>query len=56
MKNKIVVTYNIRVADKASNLFGVLREVEKTFNTLSEAMKFIRSNGDIVGKATLSER
>ena len=56
MADKYKVLYNIRVADKASELFGVLVEKSKHFNSLQEAMKFIRNNPDIVGKPVLVER
>ena len=57
MTEKIKIVYNIRVADKNSDLFGILIEKSKTFNSLHDAMLFVRdANSGIVGKPILEKK
>ena len=57
MTEKIKIVYNIRVADKNSDLFGILIEKSKTFNSLQDAMLFVRdANSGIVGKPILEKK
>lgn len=56
MAEKFKITYNLRMEDKNSPLFGVLIEKTKTFSTLRDAMNFVRTSGEIVGKPLLTEK
>ena len=56
MTEKYKITYNVRIADKDSTRFGVLAEKTKVFNTLQDAMNFVRTSGEIVGKPLLTQK
>lgn len=57
MAEKYKITYNIKIADTNSDLYGILVEQTKTFNSLQDAMSFIRNNtAMIVGKPILERK